>query len=225
MVSLFKSLKYYNIHKSYMQSTRPKVKKPVEDEIIVDKESPLLERKPQVQKQEPIIEIPLEKGDTPAIRNTDETLNELLTKTAIKQKTEATGTFISAPKSMEIALPLHNSNPAMNNAPLYHRPDLSHESLMTDFAYREAVKQIDDVGIALGKEFTKSQELAQNWRDHIHALDKYIKSLQGLPWRRMLSYSACFLLVGTFLWNAGITRFSAKCIFIISFHMVILISP
>lgn len=66
-------------------------------------------------------------------------------------------------------------------------------------AYREVVKQIDELDIALGKDLTKSQELAHNWRNHIHALDKYIKSLEGFSWRRMLSYSACFLLVGSFI--------------------------
>jgi len=73
-------------------------------------------------------------------------------------------------------------------------------------AYREVVKQVDELDIALGKDLTKSQELAHNWRNHIHALDKYIKSLEGFSWRRMLSYSACFLLVGTFIWKMGTFR-------------------
>lgn len=62
------------------------------------------------------------------------------------------------------------------------------------------------VGAALGKDLTKSKELADDWRRHINALDAYIKSLQGLPWSKMLSYSACFLLIGTFIWEMGIWR-------------------
>lgn len=189
-----------------MQTTRAKVKKPVkEEEIQVDLNAPLLEVKTPVKKAETISEIPHEKADTPVIKNIDERINELLAKTANKTKTEATGTFIHAPEKMEIASPLHK-NPAINNAPLYQRPNLSHESLLADIAYREVVKQVDDVGIALGKDLTKNKELADDWRTHIHALDKYIKSLEGLPWRKMLSYSACFLLVGTFIWKMGALR-------------------
>lgn len=91
-------------------------------------------------------------------------------------------------------------------SPNAKRPNLSHESFFADTAYREVVKQVDELGLALGKDLEKSQELADDWRKHIIALDAYIKSLQGLPWRRILSYSACFLLVGAFIWKMGALR-------------------
>ena len=172
----------------------------------MDKTAPLLETKPQIQKQEPIIGSPLEKVDMPIIKTPtlDDKLDELLAKTtASKTKTEVTDTLNTAPKRMEISPPLQNPIPAIANAPLYQRLNLSKESLMADMAYREVVKQVDELGTALGKDLTKR---ADDWRKHIHALDAYIKSLQGLPWTKMLSYSACFLLVVTFMWKMGALR-------------------
>jgi len=85
-----------------IQKPKPKNKwvKTTNDEINVDENVPHLETKPQIQKQEPIIESPLEKVDTPVIKTPtiDNKLDKLLVKTAGKTKTEVTSTLISAPK-------------------------------------------------------------------------------------------------------------------------------
>ena len=57
-----------------------------------------------------------------------------------------------------------------------------------------------------GHEIQKSKELAESWKEHIIAIDKYIKSLQQWPWKKMVTASICLLAIGGFLYKMAAWR-------------------
>ena len=52
------------------------------------------------------------------------------------------------------------------------------------------VNNIEELGRQLNKELSKSNELADEWKMHIKALDDYIKSLSAFPWKKVIGYTA-----------------------------------
>jgi len=96
--------------------------------------------------------------------------------------------------------------PPINREPIYIPPDLSREALMTDVAMKTFVANIDEIGTLLGKEIKKSTELATAWQSHIKNIDEYIKSLSGMPWKKLLTYSACILTIGAFIYKMAAWR-------------------
>jgi hypothetical protein len=96
--------------------------------------------------------------------------------------------------------------PARKPEPLFVPPILNKETLLADVIVKTVTCEINEIGERLGKEVKKSNELALEWKQHILALDQYIKSLSGLPWKKLLTYSACTLTVLMFLYKMGIMR-------------------
>lgn len=89
----------------------------------------------------------------------------------------------------------------------YYTPlNLSPEILMTDTVLKSSVAHLDEIGMRIGVQMQKSTELASEWNTHIQSLDKYIKSIAVLPWRKTLTYSACFVGLFAFLWKMGALR-------------------
>jgi hypothetical protein len=77
---------------------------------------------------------------------------------------------------------------------------------MTNTVVRATVAHIEEISTRLGANIQKSTELAEEWKQHISALDSYIKSLSTLPWKKILKYTACLLTIGAFLWKMGALR-------------------
>lgn len=100
----------------------------------------------------------------------------------------------------------NETTPAINKEPLYIPPDLSREALMSDVTMRTFVAHIDEISNQLGKEIKKSTELAVEWQSHIKNVDDYIKSLSNIPWKKILTYSACLLTIGAFLYKMAAWR-------------------
>lgn len=90
--------------------------------------------------------------------------------------------------------------------PLYQPPNLSNEALATNLFMQAFVNHLEELATLLNKEITKSADLAKEWKLHIKALDKYIKSLSKLPWKKIIGYSACFFTIIAFLYKMGTLR-------------------
>lgn len=80
------------------------------------------------------------------------------------------------------------------------------EIMVTDVVCKTFVANMEELGQNLGKDIEKSATLAVEWKEQIKATDTYIKSLKGLPWKRLMTWSSCLLLLGGFLWKMGMMR-------------------
>lgn len=96
--------------------------------------------------------------------------------------------------------------PFAKQEPLFVPPVINTEATMVNVMMKSFVSQIQELSQHLGKEITKSTELAHQWKQHIHALDKYIESLKQMPWKKVLTYGACLITVTGFLWKMGAAR-------------------
>jgi hypothetical protein len=85
--------------------------------------------------------------------------------------------------------------------PFYIPPVLSKETIMLDQGVKLVTAQIDEIGTRIGKEITKSTELASIWKVHLHAYDEYIKSLSTIPWKKVLIASATLITISAIAWK------------------------
>lgn len=89
---------------------------------------------------------------------------------------------------------------------LYVAPIINKEVLLADMTLKTIAGELEVIDEKLNLQINKSEELAQDWNHHIIALDKYIESLKKIPWKKVLSYSACILAIIGFLWKMGMLR-------------------
>jgi hypothetical protein len=72
---------------------------------------------------------------------------------------------------------------------------------MLDQGLKVVTANIEELSTRLGKEITKSIELASTWKVHLLAYDEYIKSLLNIPWKKVLIASATLITVTAITWK------------------------
>lgn len=90
--------------------------------------------------------------------------------------------------------------------PFYRGPIITREAFYTDVALKGIVANLDEINERLNVQIKKSEELGQEWNQHISNLDKYIANLRSIPWKNILTYSACIFAILGFLWKMGMLR-------------------
>jgi len=78
--------------------------------------------------------------------------------------------------------------------------------LVMDLGIKATVSQLDELSNRLGIQIEKSTELASKWETIKVKLDAYIKSLEGVNYKRVFTYTACTMTILYFVYQMGIYR-------------------
>jgi hypothetical protein len=78
--------------------------------------------------------------------------------------------------------------------------------LAIDLSIKAAVIELERIGNSLGIQMEKSAELASKWEGIKNKLDIYIKSLQEVSYRKVLTYTAGSIAIVYFIYQCSLYR-------------------
>lgn len=82
----------------------------------------------------------------------------------------------------------------------------SPQILIIDQGIKLTVEQLDNISTRLGIQIEKNAELATKWETIKVKLDNYIKSLEGVNYKKAFTYVGCGIAIAYFVYQMGIYR-------------------
>lgn len=94
----------------------------------------------------------------------------------------------------------------VNNVSFVKIKPMSKEALLADHTVMVTTAALDQLVEKGNLNIQRSEGLAVMWRDHLKQWDEFVKSLKGVPWKKVIGYSACIMTVLGFFWKMGTLR-------------------